>query len=163
MKIGELSKRAQNFLTHAGFDLTDDINVVQDGVRRGINNCCWTTDAPLHQAAMHGDLPLINELLDCGANVNIRCSPGGGGWNPLQYAAYYGRAAAVKLLIDRGAEDTQKITPSITLHAKNPEKCPRKATLMLWTFFEKRVLGREVDYKKTLVNLDTPRPGRANC
>src|SRR5581483_2561078 len=62
----------------------------------------WT---PLIWAARSGSLDAINLLLDAGADVN-RPGSTGDGWNatPLQHAILQRQPAAVRLLLDRGAD-----------------------------------------------------------
>lgn len=55
-------------------------------------------ESPLMMAALKGDLPAAQLLLDHGAKVN---QPG---WSPLHYAATGPEPKMVQLLIDRGAD-----------------------------------------------------------
>jgi ankyrin repeat protein len=55
-------------------------------------------DTALLMAALNGDVTVIGKLLDAGAEINPAK-----GWAPLHYAAFAGNAAAVKLLLERGA------------------------------------------------------------
>jgi len=60
-------------------------------------------DRALIRAAVAGDISGIDELLRAGANVNCT-APNGGINSPLTGAAHKGRLAAVRLLLDRGAD-----------------------------------------------------------
>jgi ankyrin repeat protein len=64
-----------------------------------------SSDSPLVQAARGGSLDTIERLLDSGADVNLP-APTGDGWDatPLQHAILARQAAAVRLLLDRGAD-----------------------------------------------------------
>src|SRR5262249_49913567 len=68
---------------------------------------------PLTAAASRGLVPLMELLLEHKANVNARCK--GTGWTPLHYAAMSRKAAAVRLLLARGANpaarDSLRRTP----------------------------------------------------
>lgn len=62
-------------------------------------------DTSLIRAARAGSLDAINQLLDAGADVNLP-GPTGDGWDatPLQHAILARQPAAVRLLLDRGAD-----------------------------------------------------------
>ncbi len=70
----------------------------------------------LHKAAREGDADRVRELLDAGADVNVRNSSKQGlQWTSLHYAAYYGHLEIAEILISRGAdldaEDPDYSTP----------------------------------------------------
>jgi ankyrin repeat protein len=56
----------------------------------------------IHEAAAVGDAARLGELLDRDAELVHAWSPDGG--QPLHFAAFFGHADAVRLLVDRGAE-----------------------------------------------------------
>ena len=56
--------------------------------------------APIHDAALDGDLEQLKQLLDEGADVN---SPDDAG-TPLQWALFVGQVEVVRLLLERGAD-----------------------------------------------------------
>jgi ankyrin repeat protein len=60
---------------------------------------------PLHTAAENDDLDKINQLLDEDADINGQDAEGN---TPLMVAIYEGKRAAVKLLMNKGA-DFEKI------------------------------------------------------
>lgn len=63
-----------------------------------INALNQAGESPLMMAALKGDLPSAQQLLERGAKVN---QPG---WSPLHYAATGPEPRLVQLLIERGAE-----------------------------------------------------------
>jgi len=65
-----------------------------------VNKPGW---APLHYAATHGHLEVMQLLLDEHAYIDAE-SPNGS--TPLMMAARYGSAQAVKLLLEEGADPT---------------------------------------------------------
>ncbi len=67
-----------------------------------VNKTDWT---PLHYAATHGHIAIINLLLENHAYIDAE-SPNGS--TPLMMAAQYGTAAAVKLLLESGADPLLK-------------------------------------------------------
>lgn len=67
-----------------------------------VNKTGWT---PLHYAATHGHLPVIELLLEHHAYIDAQ-SPNG--TTPLMMAAHYGTPAAVKLLLEEGADPRLK-------------------------------------------------------
>jgi uncharacterized protein len=67
-----------------------------------VNKTGWT---PLHYAATAGSLPLIALLLEKHAYIDAE-SPNG--TTPLMMAAQYGNPAAVKVLLDEGADPLLK-------------------------------------------------------
>lgn len=66
--------------------------------RAEVNKDGWTA---LHYASTGGHLPVMSLLIGAGAMVNAR-SPNG--TTPLMMAAHYGNSAAVKLLLESGAD-----------------------------------------------------------
>jgi ankyrin repeat protein len=67
-----------------------------------VNKPGW---APLHYAATHGHLKVMNLLLENHAYIDA-ASPNG--TTPLMMAAHYGTPAAVKLLLEAGADPMLK-------------------------------------------------------
>lgn len=67
-----------------------------------VNKPGW---APLHYAATHGHLEVMSLLLDHDAYIDA-ASPNG--TTPLMMAAHYGTPAAVKLLLEAGADPLLK-------------------------------------------------------
>eukprot|EP00002_Diphylleia_rotans_P020743 TRINITY_DN4029_c0_g1_i1.p1 TRINITY_DN4029_c0_g1~~TRINITY_DN4029_c0_g1_i1.p1 ORF type:complete len:770 (-),score=118.04 TRINITY_DN4029_c0_g1_i1:334-2643(-) len=65
-------------------------------------NCVRDGHAPLHHAAIRGNLDVARLLISCGALVNMLSSDGSGD-APLHYAALNGHYDLVNLLIDHGA------------------------------------------------------------
>ncbi|EXI82206.1 MAG: ankyrin repeat protein [Candidatus Accumulibacter appositus] len=55
-------------------------------------------ETALSLAAFKGDLPVVQRLVEAGADVNLY------GWPPLIYAAFNGHTAVVKYLLTRGAD-----------------------------------------------------------
>lgn len=78
--------------------------LVRKLVARGadVNKPGW---APLHYAATHGHLKIMELLLEEHAFIDAQ-SPNG--TTPLMMAAHYGTPAAVKLLLDAGADTQMK-------------------------------------------------------
>ena len=62
--------------------------------------CGWQ---PLHEACNHGNLSIVELLLDRGANINDPGGPHCGGMTPLHDAVQNAHVDVVKLLIARGA------------------------------------------------------------
>ncbi len=71
------------------------------------------SDSPLIRAARTGALDTVGSLLDAGADVNAP-GPTGDGWDatPLQHAILARQAAAVRLLLDRGADPNRVAGPN---------------------------------------------------
>jgi uncharacterized protein len=62
---------------------------------------CAGCAATLSRAAISGDLPEINRLLQKGENVNGYDK---WGWTPLLWAVYYNYPGVVRFLVERGAD-----------------------------------------------------------
>lgn len=79
-------------------------DIARQLVARGadVNKTGWT---PLHYAATNGHLRIMQMLLDEDAYIDAE-SPNG--TTPLMMAAMYGTPAAVKLLLEAGADPTLK-------------------------------------------------------
>lgn len=73
-----------------------------------VNKPGWT---PLHYAATHGHISVINLLLDNHAYIDA-ASPNGS--TPLMMAALYGTPAAVKVLLEAGADPRLKNDQGLT-------------------------------------------------
>jgi len=73
-----------------------------------VNKPGWT---PLHYAATHGHISVMNLLLDNHAYIDA-ASPNGS--TPLMMAALYGTPAAVKVLLEAGADPRLKNDQGLT-------------------------------------------------
>lgn len=84
--------------------LKGHLDIAKKLIARGadVNKTGWT---PLHYAATNGHLDMIRMLLENHAYIDAE-SPNG--TTPLMMASQYGSAAAVKLLLDEGADPTLK-------------------------------------------------------
>lgn len=84
--------------------LTGELDIVQRLLGKGaeVNKPGWT---PLHYAATHGHLVIMQLLLDKHAYIDAE-SPNG--TTPLMMAALYGTPEAVRLLLDAGADPLLK-------------------------------------------------------
>jgi ankyrin repeat protein len=84
--------------------LKGQLDLAKELIDRGadVNKTGWT---PLHYAATNGHLDVMNLLLDNYAYIDAE-SPNG--TTPLMMAALYGTPAAVKLLLEAGADSTLK-------------------------------------------------------
>ena len=82
--------------------LKGQLELARQLIERGadVNKPGW---APLHYAATNGHLEIMEMLLDQNAYIDAE-SPNGS--TPLMMAALYGTTAAVKLLLDAGADPT---------------------------------------------------------
>jgi uncharacterized protein len=78
--------------------------VVDQLLKKGadVNKTGWT---PLHYAASSGQVTMISQLIENSAYIDAE-SPNG--TTPLMMAAMYGSTAAVKLLLDEGADPQLK-------------------------------------------------------
>ena len=84
--------------------LKGEQDVADKLIKKGadVNKTGWT---PLHYAASSGQLTIISQLLENSAYIDAE-SPNG--TTPLMMAAMYGTTAAVKLLLDEGADPQLK-------------------------------------------------------
>lgn len=84
--------------------LKGDLQLCRLMIEKGgdVNKPGWT---PLHYAATHGHLAVLNLLLDENAYIDA-ASPNN--TTPLMMAAHYGTPAAVKLLLEAGADPLLK-------------------------------------------------------
>jgi len=73
-----------------------------------VNKPGWT---PLHYAATHGHISVMNLLLDNHAYIDA-ASPNGS--TPLMMAALYGTPAAVRVLLEAGADPRLKNDQGLT-------------------------------------------------
>ena len=82
--------------------LKGQLDLARQLIERGadVNKPGW---APLHYAATNGHLKIMEMLLDQNAYIDAE-SPNGS--TPLMMAALYGTTAAVKLLLEAGADPT---------------------------------------------------------
>jgi hypothetical protein len=58
--------------------------------------------APIHWAARRGQVDALAALIGAGADLNLE--GGGNGWTPLQHAVHKNQEAAVRRLLDAGAQ-----------------------------------------------------------
>jgi len=64
------------------------------------------SEADLHEAIMGGDLQAVREMIEAGADLNVR-EPSGGS-SPLALAAVFGQTEAANALIEAGADLDQQ-------------------------------------------------------
>jgi len=70
-----------------------------------LSGCATTTSTPLMSAAESGDINTVKNLIDKGADVNVRDEYQ---YTPLHKASEGGYTETVKLLIDKGADVNAK-------------------------------------------------------
>ena len=87
----------------------------------------WDKNQRLQRAASAGDLKTIQAMLSDSADVNAKFE---GGWTPLMFAAYYGKAGAVKLLLSKGAD----------INAKNEDGWTALSRAVFWQRTETKTL-----------------------
>lgn len=180
MLIKDLSETSKNKLLGIGFALDDSINhVPNDGGGHG-NVFGFYIDAPIHYAAREGDLDLLTELCDKGADINILS---GSNWTAIMLAADYGRKDVVDFLIKKGADITLRAPRTeyrdvdgkmgleeILIPCEEKGKYPAPAgydlkdviseknsfwpTTFFWTQYQKHALGKQVNYSGTQILID---------
>ncbi|HAS53249.1 MAG TPA: peptidase C14 [Nitrospiraceae bacterium] len=105
-------------------------------------SACATTGGPLHIASGQGDLTAIKNALHAGADPNEHkgkmtnivdgWSPAGWGGPPLHHAAYYCRAEAARVLIEKGADVNAKGGIGLTaLHRAAVKDCVEVIKILL--------------------------------
>ena len=94
----------------------------------GSSSSVLSTNPPLIEAAKKGDVALVSQILEQGADINQTDEYG---WNALRIAALNGHEAIVKHLVEKGADIHLKM-----LVAKPPKRrLNRLDTMVLQTFF----------------------------
>ena len=90
--------------------LKGQLTVCEQLIAKGasVNKPGWT---PLHYAATHGHIDVMNLLLEHHAYIDA-ASPNGS--TPLMMAALYGTPAAVKVLLEAGADPLLKNTQGLS-------------------------------------------------
>src|SRR4051812_31382864 len=83
---------------------------------------CDERRPPMTAAARAGDLATIRSLLDAGAGVNTPDSEEG--WPPLFHAVHMRQAAAVVLLLERGANPNQRMDRLVPLEVAAAQPTP---------------------------------------
>ncbi len=152
MRISELKNYGSlKKLEEAHFDLTKSIDEQQEllipmlwGL---VGECAVIDTTPLCFAAEQGDIELITDLLNHGANVNA-CNYDG--YSPLLLAIREGRAEAAKILIEFGAD--QSYSNKQNNRNKSAEYMlaeGRNTHGFFYTQYEKWIVGREINYDKT--------------
>lgn len=105
-------------------------------------SACATKGGPLHIASGQGDLTAIKNALHAGADPNEHkgkmtnvvdgWSPAGWGGPPLHHAAYYCRAEAARVLIEKGADVNAKGGIGLTaLHRAAVKDCGEVIKILL--------------------------------
>lgn len=160
MRISELqSYTSLKKLEAAGFDITKSLDGQQAIVCAKLLGSIgyasiWET-TPLCYAAELGDVALIKDLCAHGANVNVRDDDG---YSPLLLAVREGRAEAVKVLIELGADQTYSNTRShrhkSPAYMLDEGRCTHG---FFHTQYEKWIAGRDVNYDKTESYLQKPK------
>jgi cytochrome c len=87
----------------------------------------WASAGPLQDAAKTGDVDLIAQLLDQGADINEISGSG----TPLYFAINTQHAEAAELLIERGADVNARSTFGAPLHAAAAKGMTPMASLLL--------------------------------
>jgi len=104
LAAGACAQRPENPLTQAAVrnDVAALRQLLHDGHKADEGGDSWTA---LIWASRSGSIEAINLLLDSGADVNLPGSTGDN-WDatPLQHAILQRQPAAVRLLLDRGAD-----------------------------------------------------------
>lgn len=114
LAAGACAQRAEPPLAQAAArnDVTAIRRLLADGHTADEHGDSWT---PLIWAARSGSLDAITALLDAGADVDLP-GPTGDDWDatPLQHAILARQIAAVRLLLDRGADLNRSAGRSLT-------------------------------------------------
>ena len=90
-----------------------------DGYGRSKEVLNWQDDdfrqSPLWWLAMHGNIRLLQTLVDAGADVNLADKDG---WTPLSVAAFHGHAECIKALLAAGADPKREVDDGDTAYDK---------------------------------------------
>ena len=107
-ELNALSAQGESPLMLAA--IKGELELVEKMVKKGadVNKTGWT---PLHYAASGGHVKVISALLENHAYIDAE-SPNGS--TPLMMASMYGTAAAVKLLLEEGADPLLKNQQGLT-------------------------------------------------
>ncbi len=105
--------------------MNDDLTAVRAGIGNGANVNGTNNElkaTPLHTAASRGNLAMVRELVESGAEVEIADC---GGRTALMYASKSGSVAASRYLVEMGARVNRKAGDSnITCKDARPESTP---------------------------------------
>jgi len=116
--------------------------LLKAGVPPSARNSLGST--PLHDAAWAGDLPVMKELMDAGADLEAQHKETGS--TPLHYAVITNHVNAVRLLLDRGAKvGSAYFSGSTALHLAGSRGYIEIARL-LRSWRERRSSGRFRSY-----------------
>jgi uncharacterized protein len=132
LAAGACAQRPETPLTRAAArnDVAALRDLLADGHEADERGDSWT---PLIWAARSGSVDAINVLLDSGADVNLPGSTGDD-WDatPLQHAILQRQPAAVRLLLERGADPNRGAGGSLTpLFLAAGDTDPASLTLLL--------------------------------
>ena len=96
--VNSTDSRGETLLMQASREGHEEIVSQLIAYRAKVNARSGAGDTALMLAAIKGYLPIVTRLQAAGAEINHS------GWNPLLYAAFEGKTAVCRFLLEKGAE-----------------------------------------------------------
>ena len=118
-KPKEIVKKTYNIIDAARLGMVEQVKQILINAKGLVNFTNQYGWAAIHKACFKGHLAIVKELIQSGANVNLKTNDGN---TPILLAAWKGKSSVVQYLLENNADSTAKNSKGQTARSVSMQK-----------------------------------------